>query len=174
MPQMGVSVAEGTVVEWKVGVGDPVARRRDGLRDLHRQDRQRGAGAGRRGDERGAGGGRARRSPSGPCWRGSPAGAASRRRDGDGEVAAPAPSRRRVLARSCSGSPPSTASISRRVTGTGRDGRVRKQDVLALVARAEPPLHIESPYRPERRSGGGGARRRPGSSRGCGARSAST
>ncbi len=50
------------------------------------------------------------------------------------------------------------------VTGTGRDGRVRKQDVLAVVgagapgasttaARStsapEPPLHIESPYVPE-------------------------
>ena len=41
------------------------------------------------------------------------------------------------------------------VKGTGRGGRVRKQDVLAVVhsgalERAEePPLHIESPYRPE-------------------------
>ena len=43
------------------------------------------------------------------------------------------------------------------VTGTGRGGRVRKQDVLAHVAgagaagtaAAEPPLHIESPYREE-------------------------
>jgi 2-oxoglutarate dehydrogenase E2 component (dihydrolipoamide succinyltransferase) len=36
------------------------------------------------------------------------------------------------------------------VPGTGRDGRVRKQDVLALVAAApEPPMHIESPYRPD-------------------------
>ncbi|MGZ4247598.1 MAG: dihydrolipoamide acetyltransferase family protein [Solirubrobacteraceae bacterium] len=45
------------------------------------------------------------------------------------------------------------------VQGTGRGGRVRKQDVLALVgdggaaasapAVAEPPLHIESPYRPD-------------------------
>jgi 2-oxoglutarate dehydrogenase E2 component (dihydrolipoamide succinyltransferase) len=39
------------------------------------------------------------------------------------------------------------------VSGTGRNGRVRKQDVLALVegngqpAPAESPLHIESPYR---------------------------
>jgi 2-oxoglutarate dehydrogenase E2 component (dihydrolipoamide succinyltransferase) len=41
------------------------------------------------------------------------------------------------------------------VSGTGRDGRVRKQDVLAVVAAngahaeavEEPPLHIESPYR---------------------------
>ncbi len=39
------------------------------------------------------------------------------------------------------------------VPGTGRDGRIRKQDVLAFVkegpADAEAPLHIESPYRPE-------------------------
>ena len=41
------------------------------------------------------------------------------------------------------------------VPGTGRDGRVRKQDVLAHLASAgapaveDPPLHIESPYKPE-------------------------
>jgi pyruvate/2-oxoglutarate dehydrogenase complex dihydrolipoamide acyltransferase (E2) component len=47
------------------------------------------------------------------------------------------------------------------VAGTGRDGRVRKQDVLAVVNGAavngsngsapaqDPPLHIESPYRPD-------------------------
>jgi pyruvate/2-oxoglutarate dehydrogenase complex dihydrolipoamide acyltransferase (E2) component len=42
-----------------------------------------------------------------------------------------------------------------KVSGTGRGGRVRKQDVMALVngngdpAAAEPALHIESPYRPD-------------------------
>ncbi len=42
------------------------------------------------------------------------------------------------------------------VEGTGRGGRVRKQDVMALLAgngngaaAAEAPLHIESPYRPD-------------------------
>jgi pyruvate/2-oxoglutarate dehydrogenase complex dihydrolipoamide acyltransferase (E2) component len=47
------------------------------------------------------------------------------------------------------------------VPGTGRGGRVRKQDLLAFIERGgqaeagaavageEPPLHIESPYRPE-------------------------
>jgi pyruvate/2-oxoglutarate dehydrogenase complex dihydrolipoamide acyltransferase (E2) component len=41
------------------------------------------------------------------------------------------------------------------VEGTGRGGRVRKRDVLAFIedggaaAPEEPPLHIESPYRPE-------------------------
>jgi pyruvate/2-oxoglutarate dehydrogenase complex dihydrolipoamide acyltransferase (E2) component len=41
------------------------------------------------------------------------------------------------------------------VEGTGRGGRVRKQDVLAVISSSEtaaveePPLHIESPYRPD-------------------------
>jgi pyruvate/2-oxoglutarate dehydrogenase complex dihydrolipoamide acyltransferase (E2) component len=43
------------------------------------------------------------------------------------------------------------------IEGTGRGGRVRKQDVLAFLengkptqpAPAEPPMHIESPYRPD-------------------------
>jgi pyruvate/2-oxoglutarate dehydrogenase complex dihydrolipoamide acyltransferase (E2) component len=38
------------------------------------------------------------------------------------------------------------------VEGTGRGGRVRKQDVLAFLEQGggdEPPMHIESPYRPD-------------------------
>ena len=49
------------------------------------------------------------------------------------------------------------------VTGTGRGGRVRKQDVLAVIESApepesgpEPPLHIESPYRAEPVAGADG------------------
>ena len=54
------------------------------------------------------------------------------------------------------------------VEGTGRGGRVRKQDVLAFLesgAPAEPPMHIESPYKPDhpvppkrRKDGGAGGR----------------
>jgi pyruvate/2-oxoglutarate dehydrogenase complex dihydrolipoamide acyltransferase (E2) component len=40
-----------------------------------------------------------------------------------------------------------------KVEGTGRNGRVRKQDVLAYVESGgggeEPPMHTESPYRPD-------------------------
>ena len=40
-----------------------------------------------------------------------------------------------------------------RIEGTGRGGRVRKQDVLAFLENggggAEAPMHIESPYRPD-------------------------
>ena len=39
-----------------------------------------------------------------------------------------------------------------RIEGTGRGGRVRKQDVLAYLedgGSAEAPMHIESPYRPD-------------------------
>jgi pyruvate/2-oxoglutarate dehydrogenase complex dihydrolipoamide acyltransferase (E2) component len=47
------------------------------------------------------------------------------------------------------------------VPGTGRGGRVRKQDVLAAVeahaGNGEPPMHIESPYRPEPKSAPGPA-----------------
>ena len=117
-----------------------------------------------------------------------PAGAGSatgRTRPGEAHVAEPrAPSRSRTAQR-----PRALLAVVQRIAAEhgidldavrapGRDGRVRKQDVLALVERgaradAEPPLHIESPYRPtrrrRRRRADGGSR-----SRACAARSAST
>ena len=52
------------------------------------------------------------------------------------------------------------------VTGTGIGGRIRKKDVLAAVesnghARAERPLHIESPYTAQNGGAGGAGRREP-------------
>jgi pyruvate/2-oxoglutarate dehydrogenase complex dihydrolipoamide acyltransferase (E2) component len=54
------------------------------------------------------------------------------------------------------------------VMGTGRGGRVRKQDVLAAAhSDGDRPLHSESPYRPD-------AEPEPAGSRACGDRSAHT
>ena len=153
MPQMGVSVAEGTVVAWRVGVGDADRGRADDLRDLHRQDRHRGAVAGERRGGRDPGRASTRRSRSGRCWRGSPwraapspgarAGAAG---DGGAAAAASAPAstpapRRPARPRARGGRySPVVQRIAAEhdidlstVEGTGRGGRVRKQDVLALV-----------------------------------------
>ena len=188
MPQMGVSVAEGTVVGLARRGRRPDRGRPDDLRDLDRQDRHRGA---------------RRRSPAWsrrswspvdetvdvgtvlariavPSWRAAaapPSPAAGRprppqppRRPQARAPADAAPPRAAGNARvgragtpaaatppSSSGSPPSTASTCSQVEGTGRGGRVRKQDVLAFVedgarrvpTAPEPPLHIESPYRPD-------------------------
>ena len=189
---MGVSVAEGTVVEWKKQPGDWVEARRDHRLDLDRQDRHRRRVAGHRaraGDpRRGRRDGRRRHRDGADrhrreARRGARLGASasgghvarprsrSRRRarrascPGDttethaGTAQRGTPEARRsgaaaLLAGGACGSPPSTASTSSRSTGTGRGGRVRKQDVLAYLGaatarRAEPPMHIEIPYKPE-------------------------
>ena len=156
MPQMGVSVAEGTVVEWKKQVGDwveadeiiasistdkidtdvespatgrvaeiVVRRRRDRRRrhrdgaDRHRREARRGA----RVRERRRGTGEAAAALEAPGEAGE---LHDRRRAPNGHGA--------TRPWSC-GSPPSTTSTSTQVEGTGRGGRVRKQDVLAFVER---------------------------------------
>ncbi|HEY4827952.1 MAG TPA: dihydrolipoamide acetyltransferase family protein [Solirubrobacteraceae bacterium] len=187
MPQMGVSVAEGTIVAWRVEVGDrieadatiaeistdkidtevpapvsgvvaeilvPVEETVEVGTVLARIAPADGGGGSGSGGGGGSGAGEA------------PAASPPQPLDGDPvsetrpETPSPSPSQ------SPSGDP-APANGHRRyspvvqriaaehnidlsqVPGTGRGGRVRKQDVLALVEADEPPLHIESPYRPD-------------------------
>lgn len=151
MPQMGVSVAEGTVVEWKLAVGDPVLAEEticeittdkidtelpapaSGV--LHEIVVQVGETV-----EVGTVLARIATGEAGAA----PAAPTNGERHYSPVVSRIAAEHRIDLSQ---------------VTGTGRDGRVRKQDVLALVADrlgpapvatpADPPLHIESPYIPE-------------------------
>jgi pyruvate/2-oxoglutarate dehydrogenase complex dihydrolipoamide acyltransferase (E2) component len=196
MPQMGVSVAEGTVVAWRVEPGDRIAADETICEiSTDKIDTEvpapvsgvvaeilvpvettvtvgtvlariaAGGGSGRAGQEGGPAGAEpssaeaARPAAARPASEvGRPAAGDGRSTGGDGRTAGDG--------RSSNGAP---ASEDRRryspvvqriaaehgidlsaVPGTGRGGRVRKQDVLAFIdAAPEPPLHIESPYRPE-------------------------
>ena len=225
MPQMGVSVSEGTIVEWRKQVGDWVDVRGGDLRHLDRQDRHRGARRPRPGAWPRSSSRSARRSRSAPCSRGSPPtpspgrrtppserrAADERGRGGDRRHAgrgdrdavaraghAPAATTRR--ARGARGARRYSPVVQRiaaehgvdldQVQGTGRGGRVRKQDVLAFV---EPAAGARGAARSRRctssRPTGPSPRRRPppapaaarptalqpgGRSRACAARSAST
>ena len=191
MPQMGVSVAEGTVVGWRVGVGDAIAAEQticdistdkidtevpapvsgvvaEILVDVE-QTVDVGTVLARIAVEGGAtanGGG----APASPALT-EPAPAEPAPAEpaaASPEAAAPQPA---ASDRSAAGShapgrrySPVVSRIAAEhnidlstIEGTGRDGRVRKQDVLAVVngnghtggAVEDPPLHIESPYRPD-------------------------
>ena len=211
MPQMGVSVAEGTVVAWRVGVGDPIQADAticeistdkidtevpspasgvvteilvavDATVEvgtvLARIDV--GGGGASPGAAPAAGGAAAQLGPTAGSAAGSAAGAAPGAAAGSTAGAAPGaaagsteptPLAPTPSAASDSGAPPNGRAANGRryspvvqriaaehgvdlsqVAGTGRAGRVRKQDVLAFVesgAAADAPLHIESPYRPD-------------------------
>jgi pyruvate/2-oxoglutarate dehydrogenase complex dihydrolipoamide acyltransferase (E2) component len=175
MPQMGVSVAEGTVVEWRKQPGDWVeADEIIASISTDKIDTDVEAPATGRvqeilvavGETVAVGVAMARiatdakpgephvseRAEPGPAAApAAPAGAAEAPAE-----AAPAP--RRSGARRYSPVVMRMAAEHgvdlERVEGTGRDGRVRKQDVLAFLegggaAADEPPMHIESPYRPD-------------------------
>src|SRR4051794_15805799 len=173
MPQMGVSVTEGTVVEWKKAVGDRIER--DEIICSISTDKidtdVESPAAGTvveilvAVDETVDVGTVMARIDTG--GEGIPTGEAAAA-VGDTpapSVSDPAPvpvSSAPAAARSGNGDRPRRYSpvVQRiaaehgidldRVEGTGRGGRVRKQDVLALVESGEDsPLHIESPYRPE-------------------------
>jgi pyruvate/2-oxoglutarate dehydrogenase complex dihydrolipoamide acyltransferase (E2) component len=179
MPQMGVSVAEGTIVAWRVEAGDRIAAD-ETICDISTDKIDTEVPAPASGvvaellvaiDETvPVGTVIARIAQTGgaaPAANGAPASAA-RAENGSPPAAAPdtpatgprrySPVVQRIAAEH-------GIDLSR-LTGTGRGGRVRKQDVLAFIesaaepepsaaepepsaAEPEPPLHIESPYRPE-------------------------
>ena len=143
MPQMGVSVVEGTLVEWKKAIGDQVAR--DEIicaiaTDKIDTDVE---------------------SPAAGTLAeilvqvGELSG--DTETDFDGTTQAP------TMPRPRGRYSPVVMRIAQEhgidldaVQGTGRNGRVRKRDVLAALENGsgsnggeEPPMHIESPYRPD-------------------------
>jgi 2-oxoglutarate dehydrogenase E2 component (dihydrolipoamide succinyltransferase) len=187
MPQMGVSVAEGTVVGWRVGVGDAVAAEQticeistdkidtevpapvSGVLAEILVDVDQTVDVGTVMARIAAADGGADSAPAAPAV--TPA-AATEETPAPATPAAPAaasdsgPARAHVPGQRYS---PVVARIAAEhgidlstVEGTGRGGRVRKQDVLAVVngnghagnghaggVVQDPPLHIESPYRPD-------------------------
>ena len=221
MPQMGVSVSEGTLVEWRKQPGDwvayeeavceistdkidtevPVAGRRarwprSSSRSARRSrsatvlariatDAAPGRGARERGRAAGAAaaagherGGRRPATPPRRPRRAAPSRPAPRARTATagGATARRAAHRGRARRRPR----PRRGHRPRRAGAqAGRAGVVACEDAAQAARRAEPPLHIESPYRPDR---AGAAARRVGRrgaaaaarSRGCAGRSAST
>jgi pyruvate/2-oxoglutarate dehydrogenase complex dihydrolipoamide acyltransferase (E2) component len=187
MPQMGVSVAEGTVVAWRVGVGDPIGAEETiceistdkidtevpspatGVVSeiLVQVDETVEVGVVLARIDVGEGGtpvpAPAAETPEPEAAAPAPAPpAASTPTNGRNGASRPAANGRRyspVVQRIAAehGIDLST------VTGTGRDGRVRKQDVMAALEQhggatepADAPLHIESPYRPDPVEAAGG------------------
>jgi pyruvate/2-oxoglutarate dehydrogenase complex dihydrolipoamide acyltransferase (E2) component len=162
MPQMGVSVAEGTIVAWRVAVGDPVEAEQTLLEiSTDKIDSEVPAPVAGTLAEilvepdttvdvgtvlgRIATAGHSGPTPE-PATTGDSAPAPA------APIASPTPARTSHDRRYS----PVVQRIAAEhgiqldsVTGTGRGGRVRKQDVLALVNGNEPPMHIESPYRPD-------------------------
>jgi pyruvate/2-oxoglutarate dehydrogenase complex dihydrolipoamide acyltransferase (E2) component len=192
MPQMGVSVSEGTIVEWRKQVGDWVEYE-EALVDISTDkiDTEVPSPAAGRvaeivvevGTTVEVGAVLARLAtdakpgqPHASEQNGAPPTSEAAAATGDTpaeatadpapepDVATPADAPRQRPARGARRYSPVVQRVAAehdvdldRVQGTGRDGRVRKQDVLAFMASPdagaaaaeEPPLHIESPYKPE-------------------------
>src|SRR4051794_10981046 len=184
MPQMGVSVAEGTVVEWKKQVGDwieadeIIASISTDKIDTDVESPATGRVAEiivNVGDTVDVGTvmariatdarpGEAHQSENGIPETGTGGAPAARQPPGEaGELKGDTPkpvrgdSTRRyspVVMRMAAEHNLDLAQIE----GTGRGGRVSKKDVLAFLDKGEePPMHIESPYRPDEPA----AKRRP-------------
>jgi pyruvate/2-oxoglutarate dehydrogenase complex dihydrolipoamide acyltransferase (E2) component len=168
MPQMGVSVAEGTIIAWRVAVGDRIEAEQTVLEiSTDKIDSEVPAPVSGTLAE-------ILVEPDTTVDVGTvlgriavadvPAEMSAAPAPPPVSAPAPAPDQRRyspVVQRIAAEHHVDLASVS----GTGRGGRVRKQDVLALVngngssqpagptapapAAPEPPMHIESPYRPD-------------------------
>jgi pyruvate/2-oxoglutarate dehydrogenase complex dihydrolipoamide acyltransferase (E2) component len=178
MPQMGVSIAEGTVVEWKKQPGDAVEADEPLLEiSTDKAESEVPAPVAGRlaeviveaGETVDVGTVLARIEPEGAAVQ------------GDGERAAAQGDGERAAAQGDGGGPPVTPVVRRmaeqhdldlrQIEGSGRRGRVTKRDVMAYLRRREegveerpgaaeepaapaepapePALHIESPYREE-------------------------
>jgi pyruvate/2-oxoglutarate dehydrogenase complex dihydrolipoamide acyltransferase (E2) component len=169
MPQMGVSVAEGTIVAWRVAVGDRIGAD-ETICDISTDKIDTEVPSPAAGTvaeilvDVGAtvpvGTVLARLSTDAATPSEPPGEAPAAPAPPSGETpAAPPPPAARPATNGRRYSPVVSRIAAEHgidlssVTGTGRNGRVRKQDVLALVdggaGAVEPPLHIESPYRPE-------------------------
>jgi len=189
MPQMGVSVAEGTVIAWRVQVGDPIEAEQTICEiSTDKIDTEVPAPASGVVAEIlvgvdttvevgvvlariavGDGGAASADLPAPAAPEAAPAAEPAAAPAAEPAAAAPAGA---PTAPAPPETPPNRPAAGRRyspvvqriaaehginlesVTGTGRGGRVRKQDVIALVeangaAATEAPLHIESPYRPD-------------------------
>jgi pyruvate/2-oxoglutarate dehydrogenase complex dihydrolipoamide acyltransferase (E2) component len=178
MPQMGVSVAEGTVVAWRVEVGDAVQAEQTICEvSTDKIDTELPAPVGGVVTEILVAVEETVSVGTVMARIATEAGAAPPPEEVSSAPAAPAaevPSAAAQPATNGPASAPGDRSAGRRyspvvsriaaehdidlstVAGTGRGGRVRKQDVLALVKSngdgdvpGDPPLHIESPYRPD-------------------------
>jgi pyruvate/2-oxoglutarate dehydrogenase complex dihydrolipoamide acyltransferase (E2) component len=188
MPQMGVSVAEGTVVEWKKQVGDwveadeviaaistdkidtdveaPAAGRLEEILVQVGETVEVGTVLAHIATDAKPGEAHSSEGDSSSAEAASEAGAALEAPgdagDLQGDTAADHDSSVQEGAGRRSGGKRYSPVVMRiaaehdidlsQVEGTGRGGRVRKQDVLAYIENgggAEAPMHIESPYKPD-------------------------
>ena len=177
MPQMGVSVAEGTVVAWRVEVGDRIEADQT-ICEISTDKIDTEVPAPATGvvteilvavdTTVDVGEVLARIATGDGAEVPAPSDASSAPAPSDAPSAPAAPAEARPTSAPTNGGQRSTGRryspvVQRiaaehgidleQVPGTGRGGRVRKQDVLAVVENGavaeDAPLHIESPYRPE-------------------------